>query len=402
MGDRPAETNAILVRYDEIFLKRGRRRYFLDTLDRNLRRALKPFAGLDVLRPHGRFLIQQRGTRDLFPPPPIPEAGRVVRALSRVFGVASVSPAFALAPGLETLQREVPPLATSFMEAGPATTFAVATRRVDKLFPLSSPELNRELGSLVWRRHPELKVDLARPDLKISIEVRENGSYVFCEQIPGPGGLPVGSNGRVLALLSGGIDSPVACWSIMKRGVEVEAVYFHSFPYTSEAVKDKVHALAQEVGRWQGAMRLHVVPFTAIQRACRDNAPPKLLVLLYRRFMFRLAEAIAHRLRAQALVTGESLGQVASQTLSNLDAIQRVVTMPILQPLIASDKQEIIRLAEELGTYEISIQPFDDCCSLFVPKHPSLRPRVADLERVERRLPMEELITAALDGVEVL
>jgi len=394
--------NGVLVRFDEIFLKRGRRSHFLDLLDRNLRRALRPFPELDLRRPYGRLLIVPRGARGAATAPPLAEPERVVRALSRVFGAASLSPVWILPPGKDALWAALPDLVDGWLAERPVRTFAIATRRVDKSFPLGSTDANRAMGGLVLERHPDLKVDLGAPELRVSVEIRAEETFVFREVVQGPGGLPVGSNGKLLALLSGGIDSPVAAWSILRRGAEVEAVYFHSFPYTSDAAKEKVRDLARLVGQWQGGMRLHVVPFTDVQTACRDAAQPKDLVLLYRRFMFRIAERIAQQVGALGLVTGESLGQVASQTLPNMDCIQRVVTLPVYRPLIAHDKQDTIRLARTIGTYDLSVQPFDDCCSLFVPKHPELRGRPGVLARVEERLDVEALVGAALAGVEVI
>ena len=402
MSDSPTAPHGVLVRFDEIFLKRGRRGHFLDLLDRNLRRAIRPFPELDLRRPYGRQLVQPRGARGMAVPPPLAEPERVVRAVSRVFGAASLSPVWILPPGKEPLWAAILGLADAWLAERPAETFRIDTRRVDKAFPLNSVETNRQLGGVVLERHPDLRVSLDAPDLRISVELRQEETFVFRDTLPGPGGLPVGSNGKLLALLSGGIDSPVAAWSVLRRGTEVEAVYFHSFPYTSDAAKEKVRDLARIVGRWQGGIRLHVVPFTAIQTACRDAARPRQLVLLYRRFMFRIAERIATAVGAMGLVTGESIGQVASQTLPNMDCIQRVVTLPVYRPLLTNDKQDTIRVAHQIGTYDVSIQPFDDCCSLFVPKHPELRGRPDDLERAEARLDVEGLVQAALDGTEAL
>ena len=396
-------TNGVLIRFGEVFLKRDRKRFFLDKLDANLRRVLRPFPELDVRRPYGRFVVQHRGFRDKpSEAPPLDEPVRVIRALSRVFGVTSLSPVTVLPADWEVLQRVIPDIVDGWLAERPAATFGVATRRSYKRFPKRSMDINRELGAAILERRPELKVHLDAPDLRVGIEVREEGAFVHGEKIRGPGGLPVGSNGKVLALLSGGIDSPVAIWSILRRGVEAEAVYFHSFPYTSDAAKEKVAALARQVGRWQGGLPLHVVPFTDIQRACRDAARPRYLVLLYRRFMFRIAQELAHERAAAALVTGESLGQVASQTLPNLHCIESIVDLPVLRPLIAHDKQDTITIARRIGTYDISIQPHDDCCSLFVPKHPELRGREADLLRAEARIDGDKLVREAIEATERL
>lgn len=393
------EPNGVLLRYDEIFLKRDRRGYFLDMLDRNVRRAMRAIPGLKLRRPHGRLLLHADVARGELPPP-LAEAPRMVRALSRIFGVASVSPVHIVQPDYDALKALVGQLADAWLAERPATSFAIRTRRSDKRFPANSVEVNAELGGVVLDRYPSLNVDLMHPDLRIGVEIRPEEIFVHRDSFPGPGGLPTGSNGKVMALLSGGIDSPVAAWQILRRGVQVEAVYFHSFPYTSDAAKEKVLALGRIVGQWQGGMTIHVVPFTDIQRACHEAVPSRALVLLYRRFMFRIAERLAKAAGAGALVTGESLGQVASQTLDNMDCINRVVTLPVLRPLVANDKHETIRVAQQLGTYETSIQPFDDCCSLFVPRHPELRGRPAAMERFEQALDIEGLVAAAMAGIE--
>lgn len=395
------EPNAILIRYDEIFLKRGLRSYFLDCLDRNLRRALRPFPGVKLRRPHGRFLVQADAPRDSEElPPALADAPRMARAVARVFGVASASLTYVLEPSADTLIERIGGLVDHWLGERQVATFGVRARRADKRFPLSSGDINRKLGARVLASNPGLRVHLDDPDVWIGVEIRTNEVFAYFETLPGPRGLPVGCNGKVLGLLSGGIDSPVALWSIMKRGVGVEAVYFHSFPYTSDAAREKVRELARIVGAWQGGMTLHVVPFTDIQKACWETARPKDLVVLYRRFMLRIAEQIAEDIGAAALVTGESLGQVASQTLANLDAIQRVVTRPVLRPLIAADKMEAVALAREIGTYDVSIEPVDDCCSLFVPRHPELRARPDYLERVESAFDIPALVADAVGRTE--
>jgi thiamine biosynthesis protein ThiI len=244
-------------------------------------------------------------------------------------------------------------------------------------------------------------VDVHNPETEVNIEIRSEGTYISCETVPGPGGLPVGVSGKVLLLLSGGIDSPVAGWMMMKRGVTLEAIHFHSYPFTSERALQKVRDLAQKLAMWGGAIRLHVVPFTEIQTKIREKCPEDYLITIMRRFMMRIAERIAGETRAKALATGESLGQVASQTLESMDTINKVISIPLLRPLVAMDKAEITEIARKIDTYELSILPYEDCCTVFTPKNPVTRPKPYVAERFERSLDVEALVEAAVKGTVV-
>jgi tRNA uracil 4-sulfurtransferase len=375
-----------VVRYAEIFLKGQNRRFFEERLQRNLRVALKPLEGAHVQRLHGRLLVD---------PGP---AGvmRVIERLQRVFGVASLSPALVAPPDLDALAAAALMLTRAELawRGGTLPRFKVETRRSDKRFPLPSPQVSQEIGGRIVEAL-DLPVDVHDPELVVTVEIGVERSFVYASVIPGPGGLPVGTAGRVTALVSGGIDSPVAAWLAMKRGCEVDAVYFHSFPFTGDRTKEKVRELCRIVAAWHGPMTLWVVHFTEVQKALRDAGPAALAVVLYRRMMLRIAAERARLSGSKALVTGESLGQVASQTLDNLAVIDAAASMPVLRPLIASDKTEIIALARRIGTYDVSVQPYDDCCSLFTPKHPATKARLAHVEEAEARLDVAALAATA-------
>jgi thiamine biosynthesis protein ThiI len=389
----PPASWAVIVRYAEIFLKGQNRRFFEDKLVRGLRRALADLPGSQVTRLHGRVLVVPGGGGS---------AQAAITRLQRVFGVASLSPA-------RLAEKEEGALGDAAVEVAERAlgtysrtpSFRVRVQRADKRFPVASPELARRLGARVIERF-KLPVDLEEAELVVGVEVGPERCFAFAESLPGPGGLPTGSAGPVTLLLSGGIDSPVAGWLAAKRGCEVSAVYFHSFPYTGDRTKEKVVGLARVLARWQGPSRLHVVDFTEVQKALRDAGPAELAVVLYRRMMVRAAELLGKRNGAKALVTGESLGQVASQTLENLAVIGRPATMPILRPLITFDKSETIALAQRIGTYDLSVQPYEDCCSLFVPRHPATKARLFDVEKAESKLDVAALALKLADTVETV
>ena len=384
--------DAIVVRYSEIFLKGENRRLFEDVLVSNLERALRPLRGLTVRRHHGRLVVLEPGG-----------SYSLEAALPRIletFGVSSASLAVTVPRDLDRIAALGAGVLVQAARTG-GRTFKVKARRSDKKFEHNSFVLNDVVGATA-RRASGLEVDVHDPDLSLVVEIGPELCFVTAHVARGPGGLPVGVSGTVTLLLSGGIDSPVAGWLCQKRGCRLNAVYFHSFPYTGEGSKQKVIELARAVGRAQGGMRLTVVPFTALQEAARARPWPRLLVVLYRRAMARLAERVARAEGSLALATGENLGQVASQTIQNLAAIERVVEMPVFRPLLTYDKSEIVALAKRVGTYETSVQPFDDCCSLFVPKHPSTRVRVPDVERFESELDYDRLLDEAFAARETI
>ncbi len=386
------DPDLIVVRFGEVFLKGRNRPAFLGKLRDNLARAVSG-TGWRLEAVHGRFLLRRDD------PEGAAAATRVLARVCRVPGVVSASLARQALPELGDLARTAAALAAETFPPG-ARTFAVRARRTDKALPFLSMDVGRTAGAAVARA-TGLSVDLKAPDFEVGVEAGAL-TFVFTETRRGPGGLPVGASGRVLLLLSGGIDSPVAGYMALKRGCLLDAVYFHSFPLIGDGAREKVLDLAGILASYGGPLRVHVVPFADAQRAVRDAARPRLYVLLYRRLMLRIAERIARVVGAGALVTGESLGQVASQTLENLDCIATVCDLPVLRPLIAMDKMETVARAREIGTYDVSVLPHPDCCSLFVPKHPETRGRRGVLDRAEEALDVEGLVEAAVAGTEVV
>lgn len=382
----------VLVRYGELSLKGGNRPQFEAALLRNIRKALEPIAPVRLERRRGRMAV--------FP------AGRVesvARRLQEVFGISSVSPA----RGAASIPEAIAEVAEAVLEQALAgfppageIPFRVRTSRADKRFPLTSPELDRTVAGRLLQGRPRLRVRLDDAALTVGIDVREERTYVFAERLPGPGGLPVGTLGRAVCLISGGIDSPVAAWMAMKRGCEALFVTFHSPPFIGEAARRKVVDLVRVLARWQPRTRLWVVPFAPVQLAVRDAGRDAYRTVLYRRMMQRIATRLAEREGAVALVTGESLGQVASQTAENLRCIGAVTDLPVLRPLIGFDKHETVALARRIGTYELSARQEPDCCTLFMPARPVLRGRVGDCLEAEERIDVERLVSAALAEAE--
>jgi len=374
----------VVVHYHEISLKRGNRPRFLRQLARNLARAIADLGPSTLRQRPGRIVIDLDGH-------PRPEAVR--DRIQRVCGVASVSLGYRTSSTLEAMQN----LVGRLVEGRAFGSFRITARRAFKTYPLTSVELNRALGAFVLQR-VATRVDLEHPEVEIVVEVLPDEAFVSLDRRPGPGGLPVGGSGTVAALLSGGIDSPVAAWRMMKRGCRVVFVHFHSVPYLPDTSQAKARALVERLTEWQYASRLYLVPFGEIQREVVLSVPPPARVVVYRRLMVRIAEAIAHQTGALALTTGESLGQVASQTLENIAAIDAAATVPVLRPLIGTDKIEITDEARRLGTFETSIEPDADCCTLFVPRHPATRMTPAEADAVESRLELDRLVQAGVDG----
>jgi thiamine biosynthesis protein ThiI len=374
----------VLIRYGELFLKGDNRSFFEQRLINNARRALARFQGARIERTHGRLLAW----------PGEGGAARVVRALERVFGIHSLSPAKVTTRDLAAISAVAVAEMTAELgrRGGKKPTFKVETRRADKRFPVGSMEVSRQIGADIVAALG-LPVDVHHPEVTVGIEIGWEQAFVYAETVPGPGGLPAGVTGPVELLLSGGIDSPVAGWMLCKRGCSLGATYFHSFPYTGEKTQDKVTRLATLLATWQQAdVRLKVVPFTDVQKQLREaNGDGKLAVVLYRRMMMRIAERIARKAGAKALATGEALAQVASQTLDNLAVIGAATTLPILRPCLGHDKQETIAIARRIGSYDTSIEPYDDCCSLFVPDHPETRARPEAVAAIEAKLDVEAL-----------
>lgn len=375
----------LLVRYGEIFLKGLNRPYFIRALVRKIRYAVRGM-GATVNVHDGRIFV--RGFNDT-------EA--CIDRVTKVFGVHSVSPA------VEMPKEDFDAICSQAIEMVKDLkgTFKVNARRSDKRYPLNSPAINEEAGYRILNANPNLKVDVHNPDYLVNIEIRDM-AYLYVKEIPAYGGMPVGTNGNATLLLSGGIDSPVAGWMIAKRGVQINAVHYHSYPYTSDRAKEKVLDLARKLSFSCCGIKVYVVPFTEIQMQIHEKCPEEYTTLIMRRYMMRIAERIARDTESEALITGESIGQVASQTMTALGTTDAVVEMPVFRPLIGFDKSEIIETARRIGTLEISEQPFEDCCTVFTPRHPATHPKMEKILEGESRLEQEELIQRALDGTEMI
>ncbi len=376
-----------LVHYHELGLKRGNRPLFLRHLARNLRRATSDLGPLTPRQVSGRVLLDLENH---------PDPAAVRDRVRRVCGVSSFALAYRVASTVEAMKSIIAWL----VEGRTFASFRITARRAFKTYPMTSVELNRELGAFVLERVAS-RVDLRHPEVEIHVEVMPAETFIYVDPVPGPGGLPVGASGTVAALLSGGIDSPVAAWRMMKRGCRVLFVHFHSVPYLPPTSQAKAKALVGLLTQWQYDSTLILVPFAEIQREVVLTVPPPARVVVYRRLMVRIAEALARKHGATALTTGESLGQVASQTLSNIARIDEAAGMPILRPLIGMDKLEITDEARRLGTFEISIEPDADCCTLFVPKHPATRMSEHEVSAVESRLEIPRLVASGCDGASV-
>ncbi len=379
----------VIVHYHEVALKRGNRPRFVAKLVDNIRTAIRDLNPRDVRALMGRIGIFWDGE--------IPWE-MVRERLKRVFGVSYFCPAYRSSHSVEEMKEAI--LGVIEREGRVFDSFAVKTRRSFKDFPLTSVDVNTIVGGHIKARTGK-RVDLKAPDLLVTIEIVPREAFFYFEREEGPGGLPVGISGRVCTLISGGIDSPVAAYRMMKRGCEVVFVHFHSYPYLDKTTQEKVITLVRHLTRYQFSSTLYLVPFGEIQREISVSVEPSYRVVLYRRMMIRIAERIAEKERARALVTGESIGQVASQTLENIYTINDVARMPVLRPLIGMDKDEIIAQAKEIGTFETSIIPDQDCCQLFIPRHPATKARVEDLVTKERDLDIEGWVERAVAGAEV-
>ncbi|MCZ6679260.1 MAG: tRNA 4-thiouridine(8) synthase ThiI [Candidatus Poribacteria bacterium] len=375
-----------IVHYGEVGLKGKNRSFFEKKLVQNIRLSLKDIGYTEVRRIYGRILVTLQAEADVV---------AIRERLGKVMGIAHFELACAAALDIEAIQAA----ALAWIEDKRFNTLKVETKRANKRFPLTSPEVSAAVGGYLLK-HTGAKADMHNPDLRCNIEIVENSAYIYTDKIRGVGGLPVGVSGNVLVMLSGGLDSPVAAWRMMKRGVKAIFIHFYSYPYTDKASLEKVEELAQILATWNYQTRIYLVPFGEVQREIVTKTPAPFRVILYRRMMVRIAQRIAAAAKANALVTGESLGQVASQTLGNIRVIEAVAELPILRPLIGDDKVEIIARAEQIGTYETSILPHDDCCSLFVPKHPATNASLAAVREAEADLEIDTLIAQAVEAVE--
>lgn len=380
----------ILLKLGEMVLKGANRRSFEEKLMHNARRRLKP---------HGKFNVYTRqSTAYVEPLNDECDMDGAYDAMEHLFGVAGLSRSYPCDKDKDAMLEAAKVYLADKLNA--AKSFKVESKRSDKSFPMTSIQLSQYVGGELQEAFPHLKVDVHHPELTVHLEVRDYAAFVHADPDPGAGGLPVGIGGRAVCLLSGGIDSPAAAWMMTKRGLGLEMVHFFSYPYTSEAAKEKVFALTRKLVPWCGRLTVHVVPFTKIQEEMRRVVPEEYFTIVMRRFMMRIAEQVAQRTGCGGLITGESLGQVASQTMQAMACTNAVCTLPVFRPLIGMDKEEIVRIARKIDTFETSILPYEDCCTVFTPKHPRTRPQMDEVIEAERDLDIDALVTEAVEGIE--
>lgn len=388
------EERVLLVKYGEIAMRGNNRQLFVKRLVEAIRKNIDSDGNFYVVREQGRLIIESRGTEIDFE--------KMIPKVNRIFGILGVC------PGIKVTDQSIDNLKVSALKflkehIKPDTkTFKVVTKRSDKRYPLTSNEVSAEVGGYIFDNFEGLDVDIHNPDTTVFIEIR-NDAYIYTDFIEGCGGLPYGSTGSALSLISGGIDSPVATWLMAKRGVEVGGVYFHSPPYTGERAKEKVKDLCSIIAQYTGGFKLHIVRFTEVQLYLLENVPEDKLTIFLKRAMMRTAEKIAKKEHLDGLITGESAGQVASQTMQGINAINAVCTMPVMRPLCGMDKQEIVDKARKIGTFETSILPYEDCCTIFVAKHPETRPKTSVINKIESKLVgLDELLDKAFDEMEII
>ena len=380
----------ILVRYGEIILKGLNRPFFEGMLVKNIKKAISD---------EGNFKIHTSQATIYIEPDDDVYTDSVIEKLKKVFGVVSIVVSYETEKNSDAIFECIKDNFSPELSA--ASTFKVIAKRSDKKFFMKSPEICEQIGGRILEEFPNLSVDVKNPELNVYVEIRES-AYVHLDKIPGAGGMPSGSNGKAMLLLSGGIDSPAAGYMIAKRGVYTEAVHFFSYPYTSDRAKDKVLSLAKILSGYTGEMKVHIVPFTEIQLEIRDKCPEEHMTLIMRRFMMRIAEIIAEKRGCSALITGESIGQVASQTMGALCVTDDAVSMPVFRPLIGMDKEEIVEISRKIGAFETSILPYEDCCTVFTPRHPSTKPKLEKVLLSQGKLDTDELIRRAVDGTETV
>lgn len=385
--------NLYLVRCGEVALKGMNRPYFERILLERLKNALSYYEEVDAHWKNGLMLVRVDAS--------IPTM-EVVKNCSKVFGIASVSPAVEAPKDIDAIGAAAANFMQRIIDEEGVKTFKVRGKRVDKNFPVQSPDISKYVGAAVLKGCKVLSVDVHNPDVELFVDVRHEGAYIFRDKIKGFGGLPLGTNGRGMILMSGGIDSPVAAFMMAKRGMTIEAVHFHSYPYTSPRAQKKVEDLLEVLAGYMGTIKMHCVNLLPIQEQIVQNCPEDETTLLVRRFMMRIAEQIAIKNNNMMLITGEDLGQVASQTAEALVVTDAVVKMPVMRPLIAMDKIDIMDMAKDIGTYDISIQPYEDCCTVFLPKHPVTKPKLANIEASESALDVEALVAAAVEAEEIV
>ncbi|WP_145455701.1 tRNA uracil 4-sulfurtransferase ThiI [Staphylococcus epidermidis] len=380
----------LLVRYGELTLKGTNRKMFVNQLKDNVKRALIPLRGYHLKGKRDRMYIELSPEADI---------NEIIHRLSKVYGIKSISPVIKIDKNEEKINQSAIQLSQDFVKG---STFKVDVKRVDKSFRLDTYELQRQVGGAILKENNNITVNVKNPDYEIKIEVRMDTIYIYEKVIAGAGGLPVGTGGKTLLMLSGGIDSPVAGIEVMKRGVTVEAIHFHSPPFTSEKAKDKVIELTRILAERVGPIKLHLVPFTEIQKQINKVVHPRYTMTSTRRMMMRISDKVVHQINANAIVNGENLGQVSSQTLKSMYAINHVTATPVLRPLLTLDKEDIIKKAKELGTFETSIQPYEDCCTIFTPKNPVTEPDFDKVVKYESVFNFDEMIENAVENIETL
>ncbi|NLV76754.1 MAG: tRNA 4-thiouridine(8) synthase ThiI [Tissierellia bacterium] len=369
----------------EVALKGLNRKYFEDKLISRIKKSIKDIDYERIYKEQGKFYIEAQEE----------DFDYIINKLKKIFGLVYISPCIRVDKDMEQIEKASIKIMEEKLSKETINTFKVSTNRVDKSFPVKSPEVSREIGATILKEFNALSVDVHNPEVYLYIDIKEN-CYIYIDKIKGYGGLPVGTNGQGLLLLSGGIDSPVAGFMMAKRGVEISGVHYHSYPFTSERAEEKVKNLAEILSLYAGPIKLYSVNILEIQKEINAKCPEDEMTIISRRFMMRIAEKIAKENRIDALITGENLGQVASQTINGISVINAVVDIPILRPLIGFDKVDIIDLAKEIGTYETSILPYEDCCTLFLPKHPVTRPKLENIEKSEENLNIEKLVENAI------
>lgn len=381
----------LIIRYGEINLKGLNKPYFENTLLRNIRTAVKHIGKMNIYKAHGRTYIDLEEY----------DEDEVIDAVTKVFGIVSVSVAYIFEVDMDRICEMALEQAKECLEEDDIKTFKVESKRGNKKFPVKSPEISRTVGGYIYENTDDLEVDVHNPDVIINVEVRDK-AYVYSRKIPGYGGMPYRTSGKAMLLLSGGIDSPVAGWLVAKRGVEIEAIHYHSYPFTSDRAKEKVIELAKILSTYCGRIRLHSINLLNIQKAINENCRPEQMTILSRRFMMAIAEKVALDRKCKALVTGESIGQVASQTMESLNVTNSTVNMPVFRPLIAMDKMDIVKISKTIDTYETSILPFEDCCTVFLPDRPVTKPKLDKILESEKLLDVEGLIKDAINEMEVI
>lgn len=385
------QKEVIMIKNGEIALKGLNRKSFEDVLVKNIKWRLKTLGKFSVTRAQSTMYIEPSEDGIDFE--------EAVERLQKVFGIAAFTRALVVDKDVDTIKQQV----VNYMKdtLPYAKTFKVTAKRADKKFPLQSPEIQREIGGVLLQAYPHLKVDVHNPQVTVTIEIRDFGAYIHAEQIKGAGGMPVGTSGKALVMISGGIDSPVAAYMMAKRGLQLHAIHFVSPPYTSDRALQKVETLCEKVSEYAGKINFHIVPFTKIQEAIRDNCPEELFTIIMRRLMMEISMRVAEENDLKALITGESLGQVASQTIGAIATTDDVCTIPVFRPLIGMDKNEIVEIARKIDTFETSILPYEDCCTVFTPKHPKTKPDLQTVRDAQAQFDFSQLIDEAIRDTEV-